>query len=145
MDARIVIIPLLLISLALVIAVFVLLREKRAKTALLNQKQQKLSNLEARFSKLLSRYMELKEFRNSMNEAEITTRLQTPRLAASPTAANPRLNEKYRLILTLSEKEMTVADIAEVLSLSVQEISQVLALSDLGNKKSASESPGPDQ
>ncbi len=132
MDARIIIIPLFLLSLVLVIAIFILLHDKRVKTALLQQTQQELSNLEDRFSKLLSQYMELKEFRNSMNEAEITTRLQTSRLVASPVATNPRLSEKYRLILTLSEKGMTVADIAEVLSLSPQEISQVLALSDIG-------------
>ncbi len=134
MAVNAVITLLVLLSLVLVIAVFILLQEKKKREALLDDRQQKIASLETQFSALLSRYMELKEFRNSMNEAEITTRLQTPRLAASPTAANPHLSEKYRLVLTLAEKGMESTEIAETLSLSPQEISQVLNLSGLGRK-----------
>ncbi len=134
MEAKVALISLLLFSILLLVTIFLLLHDRRKKTALLKQKQREFIHLEQQFTLLLERHKELQEFRNSMNEAEITTRLQTPRLTASTTAVNPRLNEKYRLILTLAEKKMDCAEIAETLSLSPQEIAQVLALSSLRKK-----------
>ncbi len=131
MDVVPFIVPLLLLCPVLFLTILVLLRDRRKKTILLKQKQRELHHMEQQFAILLERHKELQKFRNSMGEAEITTRLQTPRLAASPTATNPHLNEKYRLILTLAEKKMECAEIAATLSLSTEEVAQVLALSAL--------------
>ncbi len=131
MDTTPFIIPLLLLCPVFLLTILVLLGDRRKKAALLKQKQRELHHMEQQFAILLERHKELQQFRNSMSEAEITTRLQSPRLTANPTAANPRLNEKYRLILTLAEKKMDCAEIAATLSLSTEEVAQVLALSAL--------------
>ncbi len=131
MDTTPFILPLLLLCPVFLLTIFVLLRDRRKKTLLLKQKQRELHHMEQQFAILLERHKELQQFRNNMSEAEITTRLQSPRLAANPAAANPHLNEKYRVILALAEKKMDCAEIAATLSLSTEEVAQVLALSAL--------------
>lgn len=125
-----IIIALLCSLFALVLLLLFLLQDKRKKERLLEQKKRELTHLEQQFSMLLERHRQLKEFRNNMDEAALTTRLQAGRLPHS-SAASHHTSERYRFILALAEKGMESAEIASSLSVSHQEVEQVIALSSL--------------
>lgn len=130
-------IPLFLsiLTLSLLAIIFVLFQSKKKQEELLKQQKSELAHLDQQFSMLLERHQELKEFRSNMAEAEIATRLHTSRLMSKPVSGQ-HLSEKYRCILTLSEKGMTHSEIASSLSVSLQEVKQILSLSSLTRSQS---------
>lgn len=71
------------------------------------------------------------EFQKSLHEAEITTRLQQPRLAVQHADSSVRAPERYQYIQSLSEKGMGAEEIAHILSISAQEATQLVTLSRL--------------
>lgn len=103
-----------------------LLSEQLTKTTIiLETNKKKLRDLE-------NRHNDIKEFQKSIEHAELTTKLQTPRLqvAHGTSTTQPVSNapEKYSYVRSLSEKGMTPEEIGTVLSISPHEASQLVAL-----------------
>ncbi len=123
---------------AATVKIFLLFHEKRSLAARLAETETRLHALNQKFDTLRFRLEELQNFRNSMTEAELTTRLQWPRLNLSPGKsplssrdASRSSREKYTYIRALSEKGMPGKEIAKILTVSEEEVQQVLALAAL--------------
>ncbi|BHH83390.1 hypothetical protein [Desulforhopalus sp. 52FAK] len=85
-----------------------------------------------KLSDLQRRHEEITAFQKSIREAELTTSLQKPRLYAahdeSRYSNNKNVPEKYSYIRSLTEKGMSVKEIATVLSISPHEANQLVTL-----------------
>ena len=95
-------------------------------------------NLELNLKKLRdleNRHNEIKEFQKSIEHAELTTKLQAPRLHAAhgESTVNPASHapEKYSYVRSLTEKGMSPEEIGTVLSISQHEARQLVALTML--------------
>jgi hypothetical protein len=82
---------------------------------------------------------DIEEFKDSLTTAEVTTKLQQPRLqvdgrsfATSPST----ISEKYSFIESMSQNGMDPKQIASILSLSIDEVKQVMTLSNLTKNQS---------
>lgn len=105
-----------------------LAREIKDTTSQLEANRKKMTDLEWRHN-------EIKEFLKSMQQAELTTKFQAPRLQvahgeiSSPKGSNPP--EKYKYIHSLIENGMGPDEIASVLSISLHEARQLVCLSTI--------------
>ncbi len=72
-----------------------------------------------------------KQFHKRLSVAELTTHLQKPRLSAQTSPVHTSTPEKYRLVYTLTRKNMHIDEIASFLSISIQEAQQLVTLSKL--------------
>ena len=105
-----------------------LAQEMKSATSQLEANKKKMTDLEWRHN-------EIKEFLKSMQQAELTTKFQTPRLQvahgeiSSPKASRPP--EKYKYIHSLIENGMGPDEIASVLSISLHEARQLVCLSSI--------------
>jgi hypothetical protein len=82
---------------------------------------------------------EIEEFKDSLTTAEVTTKLQQPRLQVDGRsfAAGPStVSEKYSFIESMSQNGMDPKQIASILSLSIDEVKQVMTLSSLTKTQS---------
>ena len=71
-------------------------------------------------------------FNNSMGEAELTTKLQKPRLDHIHAPERSRNTpERYSYIHSLAEKGLSVEEIASILTISTHEASQVMTLAKI--------------
>lgn len=71
-------------------------------------------------------------FQKSMGEAELTTKLQKPRLDHFHAPERSRNTpERYSYIHSLAEKGLSVEEIAQVLTISTHEASQVMTLAKI--------------
>lgn len=122
-----------LVALSTSITAGLLFHAKKKLSRKLQSKEIEFDRLQKEFSSLVERHQQLKEFRNSMHEAEMTTKLQIPRISQlpphHPSPSGHHGSEKYRLIHTLASKGMDNAEIASILEVSSQEVKQVLTLS----------------
>ena len=73
----------------------------------------------------------INEFQDSLHVAELTTKLQKPRLNAQNNDATSSTFGKYSNIKSLTKKGMSVEQIASVLSISTHEAHQLINLSKL--------------
>jgi hypothetical protein len=96
------------------------------------------SQLEAHRQKLIElewQHNEIKNFHNSMQQAELTTKFQAPRLQAAHKQTSTHnagsLPEKYKYIHSLIENGMGPDEIASVLSISLHEARQLVSLSTI--------------
>lgn len=71
----------------------------------------------------------LKKFQNSLAEAELTTKLQQPRLQAAINSSGSNSPERYQYISSLVQKGMDAKEISSVLGISPHETEQLLNLS----------------
>ena len=106
-----------------------LLSDQLTKTTInLENNKKKLRDLE-------NRHNDIKKFQKSIEQAELTTKLQAPRLQAThgKSKSNPASHapEKYSYVRSLSEKGMSADEIGAVLSISPHEASQLVALTML--------------
>jgi hypothetical protein len=110
-------------------------RRKSARiSAELSQALEKLAIAHLDMQALQQRYQDSLEFQKNLNEAEITTRLQQPRLSVQHgygrKAAPP---ERYLYVRSLAQNGMSAVEIASVLSISTQEAEQLVNLSRLAS------------
>lgn len=94
-------------------------------------KDENLQKFQQDLALLQKRYNETLEFRNSMSEAELTTKIQTPRLKHFKKTATSGRTTRYELIQKLAQKGLNKGDIADALSLSEVEVEQILTLVSL--------------
>ena len=88
-----------------------------------------------KFHELQGRYNDISHFQKSIEQAELTTRFQAPRLQAARvnagTQSASQIPEKYSYIRSLTEKGMSAEEIASVLSISHYEASQLVTLTKI--------------
>lgn len=94
-----------------------------------------LENNKNKLHDLQNRHNDIKKFQKSIEQAELTTKLQAPRLQAThgESKSNPasQAPEKYSYVRSLTEKGMSPEEIGAVLSISPHEASQLVALTML--------------
>lgn len=106
-----------------------------ATTVSLEQVRKQLSDLQERHEKI-------KVFQNSLQEAELTTKFQKPRLDSLNQGADCSTPDKYRYFQTLAKKDMPVEQIASVLAISTHEAQQLVSLSKLAEGNTAADVSG---
>jgi hypothetical protein len=67
-------------------------------------------------------------FDDNLRTAELTTRLQHPRLSMQQCGSSPATPERYRYIQSMVEKGMNAEEIAAMLSMSLHETTQLVTL-----------------
>ncbi|SHO50747.1 hypothetical protein [Desulfopila aestuarii] len=107
----------------------------RRKAATLSRKLsvalEKLAVAHAELQDLDQRYQETVEFQKNLSEAELTTRLQQPRLSAQHVLGQVNAPERYLYVRSLAQNGMDAKEIASILSISTQEAEQLVNLSRL--------------
>lgn len=130
----------LLIGGQFVLFIFVLIllyrtnRERRLLTSQLTHTSSMLHQLKQDNGDLLHQLEKLKNFQKNLKEAELTTRLQAPRLNEAITRIAPNTPERYQYISSLDQKGMDSEEIALILKISIQETEQLLSLSRIAQK-----------
>ena len=120
------------------ISLFFLLRLRKRNREQSSTIQSLLSDLEevkTSAQNLQQQKRQQHEFKENLSEAEITTRLQEPRLASQQSNYDTAPPERYQYVRTLIEKKMSTEEICAVLSISVQEAEQLIALASLVREK----------
>ena len=74
-------------------------------------------------------------FKENLRSAEITTKLQQPRLTVQQNSNSSSAPERYRYIQSLLEKGLSAEDIASTLSMSLHETTQIVALIRIATPK----------
>lgn len=124
-----------LICLIVLFNFFLVKKENKKLEILLTEANAGLEITRKRLSDLQRRHNEIIEFQNSIQHAELTTKLQTPRLRGDGQDVNhvyhSNTPEKYKYIRSLSDKGMSPEEIGAVLSISPQEANQLVSLSKL--------------
>ncbi|OEU50597.1 MAG: hypothetical protein BA862_04630 [Desulfobulbaceae bacterium S3730MH12] len=107
---------------------------KRKKDSLVQQLIEKTSSFELikdQLKNLQEQHDRAKTFQNSLAAAELTAQLQKPRLSATKSPAESLTPEKYRLVHTLTQKNMSIDEISSFLAISSHEAQQLVTLSKL--------------
>lgn len=126
---------LLLLGIATVLCIVLLImivRNKKENRLLARQLTETTVSLEQtrkQLDELQARQAEIKVFQNNLQEAELTTKLQKPRLDAQHSTAGSASPGKYSNIQALADQGMSVEEIAAILSVSTHEAQQLVNLS----------------
>ena len=102
-------------------------------TAMLERTRNQLTSLREKHDKII-------EFQSNLNTAELTTMLQKPRLDSRNIASGHALSGKYSSVRSLTQKGMSVEEIASILAISTHEAQQLINLSNLAQGNSAGDS-----
>lgn len=107
-------------------------KENKLLSDQLTETSIQLATNKKKLSELQGRYNDISHFQKSIEQAELTTRFQSPRLQAARLGAGThsasQIPEKYSYIHSLTEKGMSAEEIASVLSISSHEASQLVTL-----------------
>jgi len=120
-----------LLFVAILYKTVVLRRKKKILLQQLNETSSSLQKLKEELQNLQTENNRIKQFQDSLATAELTTRLQKPRLNVQSSHENNCPPEKYRLVRFLTEKKMSIDEIASFLSISHHEAQQLVTLSKL--------------
>jgi ATP/maltotriose-dependent transcriptional regulator MalT len=114
----------------------ILFKKKADRQAkLLNETNQTLAEVQKKLIVLQEKDLKSNDFTRSLNQAEITTRLQKSRLSAHNYNRNMSPPERYRYVHSLAANGMSSNEIASVLSISIHEADQLVNLSRLAHPK----------
>jgi biopolymer transport protein ExbB/TolQ len=112
----------------------IVFKKKAARQAkLLDETGETLAELRKKLSDLQEKDSQYKEFQDSLNQAEITTRLQKSRLSMQQYNRSMSPPERYRYVHALAANGMSSEEISKVLSISIQEAEQLVNLSRLAH------------
>ena len=103
------------------------------KAKLLQEADTALAQYEKKICDLQERSNQFREFQESLQQAEITTRLQKPRLSSQQVNSNTNPPERYRYVRSLAASGMSSHEIASVLSISIHEADQLVALAKIAH------------
>lgn len=78
-------------------------------------------------------YQENLQFQKKLDEAEITTRLQQPRLSAQHNKERIKPPERYQFVRSMANNGLDAEEIATILSISTHEAEQLVNLSKLAD------------
>ncbi len=115
-----------------------LLRSNSSKDKLLSEMQVALRSLqssEKSGDNALNSEQETTFFEENLRSAEITTKLQQPRLTVQQNSNSSSAPERYRYIQSLLAKGLSAEDIASTLSMSLHETTQIVALIRIATPK----------
>ena len=101
-----------------------LLRQLTEKNSSIEQMRGELKDLQEQQDKAI-------KFQSSLAAAELTTQLQKPRVSARTSPLDSLTPEKYRLVHTLTQKNMSIDEIGSFLAISSHEAQQLVTLSRL--------------
>jgi hypothetical protein len=104
------------------------------QSKLLAETNEALTEVHKKLAILQEKDKNQNDFNNSLNQAEITTRLQKSRLSAQNYTRNMSPPERYRYVHSLAGNGMSSQEIASILSISVQEADQLVTLSRLAHR-----------
>lgn len=121
-------IPALLCAVLLIMVVFVR-KENRLLARQLTETTVSLDLTRKQLGELQARQAEIKVFQNNLQAAELTTKLQKPRLEAQNNAVAGTPPGKYSNIQFLADQGMSVEEIAAILAVSTHEAQQLVNLS----------------
>jgi hypothetical protein len=126
----------ILTSILCLLLIFFIVLGRKKNTFLSQQMTETTIALEATRKKmnlLHEKYEKIKEFQNSLNVAELTTKLQKPRMEAQNIDMGNRNSTpgKYSNVQSLAKEGMSVDQIASVLGISTHEAQQLVNLSML--------------
>ena len=126
-----IIIILVPLSVGSVIKTWLVNRENALLTARLTKTERYLKQLESDWEALKNEQDRVKHFQNSLDEAELATRMQQPRMHAIEGGSQGNTPEKYRYIRSLHEKGMSAEEIASILKISSLEAEQLVSLAKI--------------
>ncbi|MGB3212401.1 MAG: hypothetical protein WBB19_16990 [Desulforhopalus sp.] len=127
----------------LAIIMFVMVkRENRLLSEQLTETTVSLELTRKKLNELQEKQENIVEFQNSLQVAELTTKLQKPRLNNQSFDSGTTTPEKYRFFQSLAQKGMSAEEIASILSISTHEAHQLLSLSKIAQGSFAANSPG---
>ena len=101
-----------------------LLRQLTEKNTSIEQMRGEVKDLQGQRDKAV-------KFQDSLATAELTTQLQKPRISARTSPLDSLTPEKYRLVHTLTQKNMSIDEIGSFLAISSHEAQQLVTLSRL--------------
>jgi hypothetical protein len=133
--------PLLLILLALLLSSVatwrsIFFRKKmEQQSKLLAEANATLAEMHEKLSGLQEKDKKSSDFSRSLNQAEISIRIQESRLSAQNYNRSMSPPERYRYVHSLAAKGMSSQEIALVLSISIHEADQLVNLSRLAHSK----------
>lgn len=130
-----IILILLPLTVGSVIKTWLVKKENTRLAGRLTKSEQYLKQLEKDWAELVDEHDRVKEFQNSLGEAELTTRLQQSRMNAEDGNSSGTTPEKYRYIRSLHEKGMDAEEIASILGISSQEADQLVALAEIARDR----------
>jgi hypothetical protein len=118
------------------VLIFLLVLGRKKNQFLSQQLTETTIALEAsrkKFDVLYEKHEMIKEFQNSLNVAELTTKLQKPRLEAQNKELDhsKSTSSKYSNVQSLAKDGMSADQIASVLAISTHEAQQLVNLSKL--------------
>ncbi len=108
-------------------------RKSEDREKLLQETNETLAVLQKKLISLEEKEKKYDEFQESLNLAEITTKLQEPRLSAQNFNRTVSPPERYRYVHSLASGGMSPQDIASVLSISIHEADQLVNLARLAH------------
>jgi hypothetical protein len=114
---------------------FIFKKKADRQEKLLAETNQALAEVQKRLLILQEKDLQSNDFNKSLNQAEITTRLQKSRLSAQNYNRSLSPPERYRYVHSLAANGMSSHEIASVLSISIHEADQLVNLSRLAHSK----------
>lgn len=117
--------------LCIVLSIMVILLKKETKglARQLTDTGVLLDQTTKQIDEIRARQAEMNAFHNNLQTAELTTRLQKPRLEAQHSVVQSPLAGKYSNIQALADQDMSIEDIAATLAVSTHEAQQLVNLS----------------
>ncbi len=100
---------------------------------LLQESDKILAEYKKKICDLEAKGKQFSEFQESLQQAEITTRLQKPRLSTQQVNSSTNPPERYKYIRSLAAGGMSSKEIASVLSISIHEADQLVALARIAH------------
>lgn len=113
----------------LLIVIVFIKKENRLLARQLTETTVSLEQTRKQLGELQARQAEINAFQNSLQAAQLTTKLQKPRLDAQHNAAAGTPPGKYSNIQLLADQGMSVEEIAASLAVSTHEAQQLVNLS----------------
>jgi ATP/maltotriose-dependent transcriptional regulator MalT len=113
---------------------FILLKKRADKQSkILIEATKAFADMQEQLEALQKKNKQYKEFQDSLDQAEITTRLQKSRLSMQE--QDMPAPERYRYVHSLAASGMSSQEIASVLSISIHEAEQLVNLARLAHLK----------
>ena len=114
-----------------VVKIYSLTREKKLLSQQLTDTTIKLEQIRRDYQAAMEKRQQLNTFNANLQDADLTTQLQKPRLKSHQKHNDASPPEKYSYIHSLTERGMSTEDIASLLSISPQECQQLVNLSKI--------------
>ncbi|MDR3630073.1 MAG: hypothetical protein P4L42_07040 [Desulfocapsaceae bacterium] len=105
------------------------------QSRLLTETNECMEDLCRKLVSLQEKNQQSNTFSNTLNQAELTTRLQKSRLSAQGHTHSMSPPERYRYVHSLAANGMSSQEIASVLSISIHEADQLVNLSRLAQTR----------